>query len=183
MTTGGISWSYEGTDIQEFTPDAKGVYALTARCGDNAKTIYVVAKDAGEEEYVLYRNDFSAASSDIRVVETTNAATVSVADDAYILDGSGHKNAYARVLLPEFLDDFGDAKMEAGIQMTAAVDNSKWASGMARVQNGDYPYMQMCVRYDAALNIRKETPVTSGAWCKPLPIRKSLPMTTMCIRW
>jgi hypothetical protein len=148
MTTSGITWTHNGATVTSFTPDAKGVYSLTAKCGSNTKTIYVVAKSADENEYVLYSNDFSSASSDIRVVETSNGATVAVSGGAYILNGSSHTSAYARVLLPKFLDDFGDAKMEASISITAPVNNTKWASLMYRVQNNDYPYYQTCIRYD-----------------------------------
>lgn len=149
MTTGGITWSYEGAEVTDFTAAQKGVYALTARQGETSKTVYVVAKDAADEEYVLYRNDFTSASSDLRVVATTNDATVSQDGEAYILDGSGYYDAYVRVLLPEFLDAFGDAKMEAAFQITAATDPTKWASMMYRVQSGVCPYYQACIRYDA----------------------------------
>lgn len=150
MTTSGITWTYEGSKVKSFTPDAKGVYTLTATCGSDTKTIYVVAKNTWEEEYVLYRNDFNTAPTDLRVIETTNGGTVSTSNGAYILNASGNASAYVRVLLPEYLDAFGDVKMEASMNMMAATDAKKWSSLMFRVQNGDYPYYQTCLRYDAS---------------------------------
>jgi hypothetical protein len=152
MVTSGVTWTYNGATVTTFTPAAKGVYTLTAKSGANVKTVYVVAKNAGDVEYVLYRNDFNAAASDLRVIETSNGATASVSGGTYILDGSGDRDAYARVLLPEFLDDFGDAKMEAGIKMTDAYNSTRWVSMMYRVQNEDYPYYQTCIRYDPTLS-------------------------------
>jgi hypothetical protein len=152
MVTEGITWLQNGAVITGFTPAEKGVYPLTARYGSSQMTVYVVAKNPGEEEYVLYRNDFDAAPSDFRVIERTNGSTVSVKNGNYILDGSGYSDGYVRVLLPEFLDVFGDAKMEAGLSMTAAADARKWASMMYRVQSGNYPYYQGCIRYDCTVS-------------------------------
>ncbi len=53
ITTGGITWTYNGKTVTSFTPDAKGVYALTATSGSNTKTVYVVAKNPDENEYLL----------------------------------------------------------------------------------------------------------------------------------
>lgn len=152
MVTDGIVWTENGAVITSFTPVEKGVYALTARSGNSQMTVYVVAKNPAEEEYVLYRNDFDTAPGDFRVIEQANGSKVSVNDGAYILDGSGHKDGYVRILLPEFLDAFGDAKMEAGLSVTAAIDARKWASMMYRVQSGNYPYYQCCFRYDPTVS-------------------------------
>lgn len=149
MTKSGITWKQNGSVLTSFTPSARGVYALTATSGGNVKTVYIVAKNPEETEYVLYRNDFSTAPSDFRVVENSNGGSVSVSGGNYILHGAGHKDSYVRVLLPEYLDDFGDATFRASMKFTAAVDNSKWASLMYRVQNGNYPYYQACMRRDA----------------------------------
>ena len=166
MTTGGITWLYDGEVVESFTPAAKGVYSLTAQCGANTKTIYVVAKNADENEYVLYRNDFDADVSGLRVIETTDGATVSVSDGMLRLDSSIELWGAARVLLPEYLDDFGDAIMEASMSMTAAYADSRWNSMMFRVQDSDYPYYQACMRYDltasSGVEIAQRTP--SNKW-------------------
>lgn len=149
MTTSGITWTQNGAALSTFTPSARGVYALTAKSGANVKTVYVVAKNPEETEYVLYRNDFDTAPTDFRVIENTNGAKVSVSGSNYILDASGNKDAYARVLLPEYLDDFGDATFRASMKIAAATDDNKWGSLMYRVQNGEYPYYQGLLRRNA----------------------------------
>ena len=145
--TDGITWTYEGQTVTSFTPPAKGVYALTAAAGGSSKTVYVVAKNPAESEYVLYRNDFAAAVSDYRVPERSNGGKASVSGGCYILDASADKNAYVRVLLPQFLDAFGDMKLEASLKITSAVDAKKWGSMMFRVQGDSIPYYQACFRY------------------------------------
>jgi glycerophosphoryl diester phosphodiesterase len=151
MTAGSITWTYNGDDITSFRPTERGVYALTAKAGDKTKTVYVVAKNPEETEYVLYRNDFDSAPTDFRVAEQTNGATVTVSDSNYIIDAAADANAYVRVLLPDFLDAFGDAKMKASMKIVSAYDAKKWVSLMYRVQNGDYPYYQGLMRQDASL--------------------------------
>ncbi len=151
MTTDGITWTYNGSTINKFVPDKRGVYELIAKSGSNSKKVYVVAKSAEETEYVLYRNDFDVAPSDYRVVENTNGSNsnISVVDGNYIMDATASDSSYVRILLPSFLDAFGDVKFTARIKMAAAVNDSKWASLMYRVQNGNYPYYQGCLRYEA----------------------------------
>lgn len=176
MVTDGIIWTENGSVITSFTPAEKGVYALSARHGSVQKTVYVVAKNPGEEEYVLYRNDFDAAPGDFRIIEQTNGSTVSVKDGAYIMDGSGHKDGYVRVLLPEFLDAFGDARMEAGFSVTAASDAKKWASMMYRVQSGNYPYYQSCFRYDTTANNGIEISQRNASYAWEVYQRASFPL-------
>lgn len=149
MTTSGITWTYNGSTVYVFTPSERGTYALTAKYGSYSKTIYVVAKDPEETEYVLYRNDFDVAPSDIRIPERSSGTSVYVSDGNYIMDASNSTSSYIRVLLPEFLDAFGDATLKASMKMASATDDKKWASLMYRVQDSDQPYYQVCLRRDA----------------------------------
>ena len=148
MTTSGIKWTYNGKTITSFTPDAKGVYELTATSGSNTMKVYVVAKNPDETEYLLYRNDFDSAPTDFRVIQTDNGSTVSVSNGNYVLDGSGNWDGYVRVLLPSYLDAFGDVKLEASIYNAEASGTTQWGALMFRVQNGNYPYYQACMRYN-----------------------------------
>lgn len=149
MTKSGIIWTYNDKTVSSFAPSARGVYPLMATVGSLSKTIYVVAKNPEETEYVLYRNDFDTMPTDFRVPE--NDGSISVSDSNFILDASGNKDSYIRVLLPAYLDVFGDATIKANMKITSPVDSKKWASLMYRVQNGDYPYYQSCLRSDATL--------------------------------
>ena len=148
MVKSSISWTYNGAAVTTFTPSKRGVYSLTAKSGSYTKTVYVVAKEAEETQYVLYRNDFNTAPTNFRVLENTEGATVSVSGGSYIMDASGNADAYVRVLLPKFLDAFGDVKITANMKIASAVDGKKWGSIMYRVQKEDYPYYQTCIRAD-----------------------------------
>ncbi|WP_050180249.1 glycerophosphodiester phosphodiesterase family protein [Domibacillus robiginosus] len=58
----------------------------------------------------------------------------------------------ARVLAPQAISN-GDYVIEADMTFLSAVEDTRWASIMYRVQGGDYPYYQMAVRRGAqALN-------------------------------
>lgn len=151
MTTSGITWTYNGKTVSSFTPSARGVYALTAKSGSNSKTVYVVAKEAFETEYVLYRNDFDTAPADFRVAENTYGSNgnINAGGGTYSINASGSGSTYVRILLPQFLDAFGDATFRVSMKNVSAVNDTKWASIMYRVQNGNYPYYQGCLRYNA----------------------------------
>lgn len=147
----GIAWSDGGSAITKYTPNAAGVFPITASAGGKTMTVYVVAKEAEDDEYMLYYNDFTTAPADFRIVQQTSGAAVSVSDGKYVLDASGGGSYYVRALLPSWLDAFGDVRIDASIQTTKAVDERKWGAVMYRVQNGNYPYLQSCIRYNTSL--------------------------------
>ena len=132
-----IVWKKDGKVITEFSDTAVGIHKLTATHGDTSMDVYVVAKSALSDEYVLYYNDFSAAPTDFRVPETSNGGSCYQQDGAFVLNGSSGVNSYVRVILPAWLDAFGDARLEASIKLSAPVDSSKWGAVMYRVQSGN----------------------------------------------
>lgn len=148
-----ITWSSEDIKLGadgSVTPTAAGVYALTATAGTRSRTVYLVAKGAGDSEYVLYSNDFSSTDiSDFRVVQQTSGATIDVVDGKLVLDASGKSSYYIRLLLPSWLSAFGDCKLTAELTIEKAAATTNWISLMARVQNYDYPYWQACLRQGA----------------------------------
>ncbi len=146
-----ITWKKDGNLITTFTPTASGVTLLTATSGGVTKNVYVVTRNLSDGEYVLYKNDFTEAPTDFRVVQATNATAYHDNNGNYVIDASNNTNAYGRVLLPSFLDEFGDMKLEARYMDVSPNTEKNWSSLMGRVQGADYPYMQMCVRYNAAL--------------------------------
>ena len=152
MTASGITWSYEGKTVKSFTPSAKGVYSLKATSGGKTMTVYVVVKKAEESEYVLYRNNFDETPGDYRIVEQSNGSKIYASGGNLVLDASSEAGAYTRVLLPSYLDAFGDAIIEAGVEFDAAVDQTKWGSVMFRVQNGNYPYYHTLLRHNMTLS-------------------------------
>ncbi len=131
MISQGIRWTYDGKTVTDFTPPARGVYPLTATADGQSKTVYIVAKNPEETRYVLYRNDFNEAPADLRVADRAKDL-VSVRDGSYILEAGASE---IRVLLPEFLDDFGDATVEASMKTAQGGQ----ASLLFRAQeNGEY---------------------------------------------
>jgi len=163
MTKSGISWSMNGQILQSFSPAARGVYTLTAKAGSCSKTVYVVAKSPEETEYVLYRNDFDIAPSDYRIPEKSHGGSVYVADSNYILDASVSGDSHIRMLLPAFLDAFGDATFNASVKICSPVNSTKWASLMYRVQGGNYPYYQGCMRSNTAVDDGVEISLRSAS--------------------
>lgn len=147
-----ITWSSSELTIKnkKVTPTAAGVYRLTAKSGTTSKTIYLVVKNASDTEYVLYSNDFSSSStSDLTVIQNTNGS-MSISNGKLVLSALGSNSNFVRVLLPEYIGDFGDYKITTNATITAATNETRWMSIMHRVQNTDYPYYQLCVRSNAA---------------------------------
>lgn len=150
-----ITWSSSDIAIDggSVTP-AAGIYILTAAADGKKKTVVLTVRAKNETDYVLYRSDFSGTDArGLRTIEEKSGGKVKYdTDGSLILDASSSQDAYARVLLPEYLDGFGDIKVEARMKLDSAVNSKRWASVMLRVQTAkNYPYMQLCLRYDASL--------------------------------
>ncbi len=150
----GITWKDGGNTVTSFTPAAKGVYELTATANGKTKKIYVVAKNANESEYVLYENDFSTAPdlTQFRAVHQPSGTTFGYdeAEGAIYLESTKNTSDMIRVLLPEYLDSFGDAIYSADMKITKALNNSRWCSLVIRQQNPTttkLPYLQVVSRY------------------------------------
>ncbi|MBR6783340.1 MAG: DUF1080 domain-containing protein [Clostridia bacterium] len=151
--TSNITWKNGTSTITSFKPSAKGVTKLTATSGSKSKTIYVVAKEASETEYVLYEADFSKYSniSELKnegwnFLGASNLHTISGGN--YVLGSTS--DGYARAILPEWLGDFGDYTITSDLKMLSTTDTGRWVGLVYRIQetNGAnyYPYYHMCVR-------------------------------------
>ena len=144
-----ITWKKDGKVITQYSNTTEGVHTLSATHGHTTMNVYVVAKKSTSSEHILYSTDFSTSPTDYRVPEKKGGGTVYPLSGTFVLNGSASKDAYVRVLLPVFLDQFGDLDFEASVKQTDPVDNTKWASIMYRVQNSNFPYMQCCWRYNS----------------------------------
>ena len=100
-----------------------------------------------------------------------------VTKDGTLLLTSPSSAAPARMIIP--LDSDGNYVFEADMTFLSAVEDSRWASLMYRIQNENYPYYQFAVRRGTtALNglefaIRNE----KNQWVVPetiMPIKKNL---------
>ena len=167
-----LTWKNEaGTVITTLKINEKGVVPVTATKGSKSKTIYVVSKEKDESEYVLFETDFSKYSS---ISQLKNEGwTFLNSDNRYaIKDGAfvlgNYDDGYARVILPEWLGDFGDYSVSTDIKMLETSDNGRWFGLVYRIQNANgkyYPYYHLCARENTTNGGIEFTERTSGdAW-------------------
>ncbi len=168
-----ITWTKDGQTVTSVTPAEKGVYPLTATANGKTRTVYVVAKNANESEYVLYEDDYSAKPdlSQFRVIQQPSGTTFGYdeAEGAIYLDASNAGGNHMRVLLPTYLDAFGDAIYSARVKITKQTANSRFGAMIFRLQDASgktIPYIQNAFRYDIAasngLEIAERT--AADAW-------------------
>lgn len=150
-----IVWKDGDNTVTSYTPAEKGVYPLTATGGGQTKTVYVVAKNADETEYVLYEDDYSSAPdlSQFRVIQQPSGTTFGYdeAEQTIYLDASNDGSNHMRVLLPSYLDDFGDALFSARVKVTKQTSTSRFGAMIFRLQDPSgkkIPYMQTAFRYN-----------------------------------
>jgi hypothetical protein len=177
-----IVWKDGNNTVTAYTPAEKGVYPLTATANGKSKTVYVVAKNANESEYVLYEDDYSAKPdlSKFRVIQQPAGTTFGYdeAEGAIYLDASNDGANHMRVLLPSYLDAFGDAIYTARVKVTKQTADSRFGAMIFRLQDPSgkkIPYMQNAFRYNIsasngleiaertaadAWNVTKKGPVT-----------------------
>lgn len=147
--------------ITSFTPEAAGVTVLTATSGDNVKNVYVVAKNKDDKEYVLYYNGFDddSALDDLTAIGPKNLH--SIKDGKLVINATSTDSC--RLLLPEWLGDFGNYRIEMVSMVQSATDTARWQSIMYRIQNNNYPYYQMCVRQNTSASSGVEFAVRTPA--------------------
>lgn len=151
--TAGIAWKdASGKSVTEITPDAKGVTKLTASANGKSKTIYLVAKEKDDAEYVLFEADFSKYTSveDLKAngfVMTLDEKYYTFTDGTLVM-GNGMQD-YTRLILPEWLGDFGDYSITTEMKMVDTSDTGRWFGLVYRIKNLNkeyYPYYHMCIR-------------------------------------
>ncbi len=151
--TESLSWKdFSGTDISSVNVTAKGVTKLTASSGSKSKTVYLVAKNPSESEYVLYEANFASYSS-IDQLKTEGWAFLNDAS-YYSLSGGdlvmgSLEHDYVRAIMPAWLGDFGDYSVTANAKMLTSKDTGRWFGVVYRIQNANgayYPYYHMCTR-------------------------------------
>ena len=145
-----IAWSSEEISVNEgkVTPDEKGLYKLTASNGDLERQIYLVVKEPSEDEYVIYYNDFAddSALEDISHVYASSTASYYIENGKLVLKASVNANDSIRVILPEWLSQFGNYSISTKTTITEKANESRWMALMYRVQNYNTPYYQLCMR-------------------------------------
>ncbi len=159
-----IEWKHNGSPVTSFDAENAGVYTLVANSGDKAQNVFIVAKNAGDSEYVLYFNDFDSADS-INDWKKTGGSdnTYTVSGGKLQINGVGSSNP--RIYLPEWLSDIGNYRIDAVGTQTDATDASRWFSIIYRARNvttTGTPYYHMAVRKNMST---PGTSTTGGIEC------------------
>lgn len=171
-----IVWSSEDIEIVngQICPTKAGAYKLTATSGTSTKSVYLVVKNPTDTEYVLFFDDFgrdtngdgkfdatdtgviniptkgNAAQGDYEIIQQPNGTSAYFQNGKLVLDTLGNASNQMRVLLPKWIGDFGDYKIDTSFTIVSTVgnDTSRWFATMARVKNdSDYfPIWQAAVR-------------------------------------
>ena len=175
--TNSITWKDSSSNtITSYKPTEKGVTSLTATSGDKSKTIYVVAKNASDTEYVLFEADMTAFKS-VADLNDAGWTTPYPANSAnYSFDANGvnlinTNDAYTayQLLLPQWLGDFGDYSFSADVKMVSSVDTSRWMGLTYRNAGSGWapPFLQMCVRDNTTaangIELSERSKLTSGS--------------------
>ncbi|WP_435922131.1 S-layer homology domain-containing protein [Paenibacillus sp. DYY-L-2] len=141
----------------KLTAQRKGVHPVTAQKDGASVSLLIVTKEGVDAEYVLYENDFEQEAEGKLPdgwtrVEGKTDGKAAVKDGAFVMDASNSPDNPTRVLLPDYLQLFGNYEIEADVTHLAANEPTRWHSIMYRIQNnasGGYPYYQMAVRQNA----------------------------------
>ena len=170
--TSNLTWTdASGKTITKLDITEKGVVKVTAKSGSKSKTIYVVSKEKDETEYVLFETDFSKYSNISQLKNEgwkflNSDSVYSFKDGAFNLGSKS--DSYARVILPEWLGDFGDYSISTDAKMIETTDTGRWMGVVYRIQNSNgkhYPYYHMCVREaTTASGIEFAERTTSDGW-------------------
>lgn len=155
--------------LTTYTPADKGVSTFTVTDGETSKTVYVVAKNTEDTEYVLYENDFNDAEDLAELTRASNctnaSSTVEIADGKLTI-GSGSIWHETYVLLPEYIGDFGDYYVETGANITAQMNNTRYIGMLLRVNNDSYPFHVAMMKQNGSLTINYRN--EDNAWASDL---------------
>ena len=166
-----IVWSSEDIEIvnNQICPAKSGTYKLTATSGTSTKSVYLIVKNPTDTEYVLFYDGFdrdvaledengrvnlptagNAGEGDYEVIQQPSGTSAYIQDGKLVLDTLGNASNQMRVILPKWIGDFGEYKIDTvfTIDSTVSNDTSRWFATMARVKNdSDYfPIWQAAVR-------------------------------------
>ena len=131
-----------GVSITSFTPDAKGVYALTAKTGDTTKTIYVIAKNPEDTEYVMWENNFDTATDapyyDMGTLNDYDGFGRLYGSGSYAVNEETGKlevdtgSSRTHLRFPSWIGDFGNYAVQMSENTLAVVDATKQIGLFAR---------------------------------------------------
>lgn len=172
ITWSAVQSSVTITDGRYVKVTEKGVASLRATCGKSIRTVYIVSKNADENEYVLFSSDFESLNNITKIEESSGK--ISIENKKLILDASASSSANVRLLFPSYIASFASYTVETSMKMTKAVNEKRWTSIMYNVQKNDYPYYQIAIRSNAALSNGIELAEKTSANKWNVPYKASL---------
>lgn len=146
-------WKSGDTAVSSFTA-TDTVSTLIATRGTETKNVYVVPANA-DGEYVLYENDFSteAKMNELTIGSATSRPQTvrSWSDGSMFLDCKYQDQSWgdeAYCFLPDWLNVFGDFRVEMDIKTAEWFNTSRYIGFLYRTQSNGYSNYYMYYRYD-----------------------------------
>ncbi len=149
-------WYFSDPDIAKYSKGQinilkKGTTTATVVIDGASTSFLLFTKESTEDNYVLYEENFNNLSDGTLPqgwLRKDGAHEINsfVKDGEFFIDA---RHTPAKVLLPEYLNKFGNYKIEADVTNLNANDPMRWNSIMYRIQNNNYPFYQMTVRKKA----------------------------------
>lgn len=142
---------YENGEIQVL---AQGKTTATVTKDGISTTVLLITRQNAADSFILYEENFDSLSDGAvpqgwTRKEGTTASRIGVKSGAFEIDARTSPDNPTRILLPDYLNMFGNYTIEADVTNLSANDTARWNSLMYRIKNNDYPYYQMAVRKDA----------------------------------
>lgn len=147
-----IVWkNEEGDVIETYTPAEKGVYTLTAEIDGKPNTVYVVAKNESDTEYVLFETDFFKYTSrdELKADGYTLDYDATYTFEDGVLTIGNSPNNIMHLVLPKWLGDFGNYAVTTEAKLLAGGNAEYWMGIAYRIQtrgaNVFGPFYQMSI--------------------------------------
>lgn len=149
-------WYFSNSDIAKYSKGQinilkKGMTTATVVIDGVSTSFLLFTKESAEDNYVLYEENFNNLSEGTLPkgwMRKDGAHEINsfVKNGEFFIDA---RHNQVRVFLPEYLNKFGNYKIEADVTNLDAKDPMRWNSIMYRIQNNNYPFYQMTVRKKA----------------------------------
>ena len=135
----------EGTRV---IPKGEGPILVEGSIGDVNERWYVFVKEETSETYTLYEETFDTLSDETfrQTYETFGKGNVYVENGALHIDGRVDNYGMTGVMLPSYLQTFGNYAIDARLTHREANDTGRWHSILFRAQHPTHSYYQMAVR-------------------------------------
>lgn len=126
------------------TATSKGRFQFLLQYQSLSMYVYVFAKEAAENDYLLFEETFTYNNGSLPSGYNTLAGHASIDNNRLKLDGL---SGSAMVLFPEYLKGFSNYVIETDFTLLQSNNSSRWASVLFRYNQKEY--FQMAIRQNA----------------------------------